>query len=307
VAAVGPLLLVVAWSAWALGVPPVEPSEAIAAMDARIGRPEVVVLGNSGTRLALDEEALASALHREVAVLAVDGFASGGWYALLRHRVVERGLRPRVVVVASVPGFALRVGSPEPLAAQRLAEHVGADDVVLAERLGLGSGPAERWRRNRVALRGHVLAGVRTLVGWAWLGPVPADEARRSVDRALLVALGPLGVVDPAAPGGPAPALAAASSPEVGWSGSMMPEIAAEVAALGAHLVVVVLPRRSGDAGAEVAALRAGLLGQPGTTLVDLSDAPIPDDGWLDDAHLGPTGRAALLPLVARAIHEAAP
>lgn len=303
-----PILLVAGWLSWALRAPSAAPSEAVAAMDARleVRDPEIVVLGNSSTRLALDEEALSAALGRPVAVLAVDGFASGGWYALLRHRVVERGHRPGVVVVASAPGFALRVGSPEPLAAQRLAEHVGPDDRGLAERLGLGSGPVERWRRNRVALRADVLAGVRTVVGWAWLGPVGAGEARRAVDRALLVSLGPLGVADPAAPSGTAPSLPAASAPEVGWAGSMMPELADEVAALGARLVVVVLPARRGDAAAEVAALRDGLAQVPGASLVDLSGATVPEDGWLDDAHLGPSGRAALAPLVVRAIGEGA-
>lgn len=301
-----PLLLVGLWLVWALSPVPAAPSEVVRALDAVVDRtqPRVVVLGNSSTRMAIDADALASALGApgRVALLTVDGFASAGWTALLRHRVADRGARPAWVIVAATPDFVLRAASPEPLTRARLAEHLTPDDADLVAKLGGGStGAAERWRQRRVALRDQVLGVARTAAGLPFVGP-DLRAARGEVDLALLGVYGGLGARDPSV-AGLLPTLPEPPDVPVGWATSAMPELLATTRALGARLVVVRLPVRGEEDAAEAAQLRAHVEAE--ATWVDLSAVPLPPDAWEDDAHLGPVGRAALGPPLAAALRAA--
>ncbi|MCB9665486.1 MAG: hypothetical protein H6732_15345 [Alphaproteobacteria bacterium] len=297
-AALLPALLVAAWLAWALGPVPPPDSAHGRAMDAAVDAadPQLVVLGNSATRMAIDPDSLARDLGMpgRVVALTVDGFASAGWLALLRHHVVARGARPALVLVASTDGFALSALGQEPFALQRLAEHLDPDDRDIADRVGVGSGWTERWRLHRLALRARVLDVVRAVAALPFAREPTWTEAVATAARARHAVLGPLGVADPAAPRGLLPEVVPVPA-AVGWTDSLLLELVAEVRSLEATLVYVRLPvHTAGPDGAEEAAVLRAHLEAEGAVWVDLTDLPFPEGDWEDPTHLAPSGRTRL-------------
>ncbi|HEY2981759.1 MAG TPA: hypothetical protein VGJ22_11295 [Anaerolineales bacterium] len=81
-----------------------------------VRRPEIVLLGDSVLKKAVDEDQFQAQLQRSVYKLDIPGSSSALWYLILKHEIVESDSPPRYLVVLfrdtmlTVPDF--RVGGP---------------------------------------------------------------------------------------------------------------------------------------------------------------------------------------------------
>lgn len=158
-AVAGPALL--CWGAWGVlnDVEPWAPSERVLAFEAELDAraPDVVVIGSSYAMANTNPSVLAEGLglpDARVVVLAIPGSPSAVWYATVKARVFDRGLRPRLVVAVTNMGGLMQDEVGE--ASERLLfEQLPHGDEVLAAKAGMAAAndPWALVSRNRARLR----------------------------------------------------------------------------------------------------------------------------------------------------------
>lgn len=312
-----PALVLVGWAVWTHGVDDrAAVPQAVSQIDAILAaKPEVVVLGNSASFLAIDEVALGAALGfpGRVAKIAVPGSRSPAWYAILANRVIQGGHKPRLVIVPA-PLHQLLDTRMDEQQAMLLRQQMGLSDAVI-ERKAFGARwagvtsrsreAAERWFAwpKLVALGALWGDGAGTLAeqGRAVAGPALGRAyAHGATDVSLYQHAGPLAV-------GVDGAEASALSVE----GSMVGDIADLAAEAGIRVVFVSVPLPAANPtprpGREWQERLVELLHTKNAGWIDLSDAALPSSAWIDSVHLGNAGRTQLTALLVDALREINP
>ncbi len=260
------------WGWWTrpLGPGPDQPpwADAVGSIDPAAA--EVVLLGNSGLRHAVDVEALSTALSAPAVSLAVDGSALPSWLVALRRAVVDPGGNPRLVVLAA---------SPRP--------------ILSEERQGLGH------RRRLRAWLTPADDDVRGVLGTG------SDRDPDGLRTAIVQAIAGLGVAIGAPDAGDQPFLDAPDEaigsgqpdPHTDIADTLLPALWREVRALDAQLVVALLPVSSTRAaGADPAEARVALRAwaqEHGVGWIDLRSLATPE-AFRDPVHLSAAGRATV-------------
>ncbi len=272
-ALLGPLALVGAWVGllWRMGAS--DPAAWPALPPA-----EVLVLGNSISRLDVDPRTLQTALGATVTVLAPDETTSADWVLLLRERVLRQGWRPRMVIIPTLPGFALDPRPRSGAGRERLLRLLSEDDDPIRSK-ALGQ-LRPRWIERLSAGRGALRNAVLRRVGLTVLG----DAAR------LPAAIGRyVGRTEARA------VVAADTALNASFDGSLMPELLQLAAEHDLSLVFVNPPVRDVPARervdpAALEELAARLTAHPHAAWIELSWLQAPEGAWVDDSHLGPGG-----------------
>lgn len=247
----------------------------------------VVVVGSSIAMADVTEAGLQRGLDRPVVHLGERAAQPAHWLAVVRHRVLDAGVRPELVVVVSPLDVLLRERLRSDVDTERLLALLTRPDPALWTRAVGDDGRARFWGRQRVAARrvawgwlGGWLPGV---LGWTDALAQARDQASaipRDVDR-------PRWVVDPAAPRpGQASDRPQDREParETVETWGLIPQLADDVAAAGATLVVVAPPVRPSERGPPCTrsrhhqAVQAALEAR-GVWVVDASEAPL-DETW---------------------------
>ncbi|MFH1464285.1 MAG: hypothetical protein ABIO70_07850 [Pseudomonadota bacterium] len=163
-----PVLLLAA--AWLLTAPRQDAglSEDARAVEAelRAADPELLLLGASTVHRSVDPEALGPLLDDppvRVGLLAKGSTMPPVWYVLVKERVFDIGLRPRVVVIGSTPRWLMTTEVGTVSAKNVMAEHQTRYDPVVAEKAyhqARRSPAGERLERARSQAR----AGFQDLV-----------------------------------------------------------------------------------------------------------------------------------------------
>lgn len=291
------------WGAWGVlsREEPWAPSERVLAFEAELdaGAPDVVVIGSSYAIADTNPSVLAEGLgqpHARIVVVAIAGSPSAVWYAALKARVFDRGVRPRLVVAVANMGGLMQDAVGE-ASEGLLFEQLPHGDEALAAKAGMAAAndPWARISRNRARLRdawrgrfreGAVAAvfGDPTLAESA-AAVVFAAEARDGMERR----------------GGLMPGVgAAAGEVDLGRGNddparSFLPELAALTQAHGAQFAVALPPTLpSHPAGQRLSAegerrvltwARSAPIGW-----VDLRHRAYPPSAYSDGRHLSASG-----------------
>lgn len=300
-AAAGPaVVLALSWRTLS-ETAPWEPSERVRTFEAALDAapPDIVVLGSSYALADTDPVALAAAMgdpELRTTVLSVPGSASAVWYATLKGRVFDRGVRPRLVLVVGNMG-AMMQGVVDDAGQALLREQLPTGDAALTAKAGMiraDDKPALAFRqraRLRDGWREQFREGaVAALFGDGSLAATAAEtvfaaEARDGMERrgGLLPGVsGEAAEVD-LARGNDDPAR------------SFLPEMAALAQANGARFVVALPPTHSSrpagqwlSADGEALALTWARAATAGW--VDLRDRPYPPTAFSDGRHMSREG-----------------
>jgi hypothetical protein len=271
--------------------------------------PDVLVLGNSQAASGVDAAALAAGLGLdppEVARLTPPGSHAPLVWALLKHRVYDAGLRPRVVLLAMSADHLLDDDPPDGENRARLDQHVLGPDPVLANKV-LGT----TWPRWDAAV-GHARAARDGALQWLTAAPLgligEADPAAR-LAAARKAVLGEVAGAQLALNARMIPVVEERETTDASardLDEALLVDILDLVVAHGGRPIVVTMPQRvrglsvSRDLTARLTALTAA----HGGAWVDLDHVPIPSDGWLDRGHLSPPGAAAFTAALVEALGD---
>jgi hypothetical protein len=259
--------------------------------------PDVVVLGNSLARSAVDLPLLAETYgldDADVASLVLDGSHGALWYAVVKHRIVEAGHTPDLLIVPTVPTFALMVDSAVPRVRAALADHLPADDdAVLPRTLGEGWSPWwwQRIDRNREAARTAFLDLPRRAGGAdADAALASVFDADGAVDMDLHASAMPIVQIE---------AAQARSEPD-SFARSFMPDLLELTAEAGIRVLFVQVPvqaswRRAQPAPEETAALVGAFNDADHAGFLDLSGLVLPPSAFADASHLSRRGKELLM------------
>ena len=299
-AVVAPLVLLAAAFASLSAAQPWKPTPRVLDLDAKLasGPSDIVVLGSSFGFTDTHPPSLAAGLGQpqlSTKVLTVPGSSSPVWYATLKGRVIDAGLRPRLVLVVANMG-ALMQGRVDDAGQALLAEQLAAPDSALATKAGMIA-PNDLWAalyRQRGRLRdawrdGFRGGGVAALFGDAAL----ADEAAETLfakqtTQGMDVSARVLPGIDRAA------ALAEDVNLGVGLevpTATFLPELAAAAHSIGAELVVALPPTQSSHpAGQRLSAAGETAVvawaREAGVGWVDLRDEVYPSTAFRDGRHM---------------------
>jgi len=159
--------------------PPVDTELRDELVEAMAERPEVVVIGNSITKAAIDPDQLGEELGLSVALLTVPGSEAPAWYAVLKNVVMAAAEAPRLVLVANRADGLLAVSARTEQDRLRLDQLVTAHEPVLVSKVLDRDARSILWAefdRRRVQHRRAVLD---------WLRDGAAALAGRSRDDAI--------------------------------------------------------------------------------------------------------------------------
>lgn len=127
--------------------------------------PDVVILGNSGAGLGIDEQVLEKELGLSVVKLTVPHSQPPIWYAVLKKRILEAGYAPSLVIAASPLRHMLSGELWSEADGMRLMDQLqGPDAVVEAKVLGgggYGTATTIRMEYNRNRIRTQTLSLMR--------------------------------------------------------------------------------------------------------------------------------------------------
>ncbi len=287
---------------WAMPEPPTwAPSAAVEAIDARfrVAPPDILAVGHSKTTTDIDPAVMRATQTppAEFGVLQAYGSTAPTWYAMLRYRVFEQGLRPRLVLItADVPSMLSTRPSGRSLTT--LSEQMPAADAVLAEK-ALGGHPLwVRFQGQRVVWREGATIAVRDAVVEALFAAPGEGHARAEGALALVFAAEALsGTAQAHAV--PVVEVEREREPKVMPADSLVPDLVAIAQANGAKIVFVALPfapsaARPDQVDAERERLLIELLNASGAGWVDLRGLALSDADFLDDLHLNRRGRKTL-------------
>lgn len=282
-----------------------ERSPAALAMEERLAStpPQVLILGNSIAEHAVDLPALSKGLGgRSTLSLTVHASPPPTWYAVFKNRVLANGHRPQLVLVIGTLDFFTQVEVRTELQKSALAEQMGQDEPVIAEKsLGqqVGAVP-ERVRLRRASLReGFIEAGRLFFLRTDGSSPTRANERAQAAsvtvfeeddrsDFSLQRRVIPVVEVERAGKGeGP-----------VAVADGFVPELVALARQAEAQIVFVRAPLPPSSAAtapvrAEVARELVAWLNENGAGYVDLSGLGLGEGAFRDATHLNARGREA--------------
>ncbi len=274
--------------------------------------PDVVVLGNSVSFRAVDEDQLGAALGRpgKVAKIFVPGSRNSAWYALTSFVVLARPRLPSLVVVAA-PRNQLLATDHDARDLERLRNLLGSQaDPVLSRISGQPANDARLLRLQdavdhvfswaRDAFVGVAFGGDEGL-GWIEGGRATADAAAAVVlDIERTVADPSTGAHLPVT----APTAAAVTldpGPEV--AAGFLRDLAQEAADAGVRVVFVAIPVPSrGNTDEALLAQTLKEVGELGAGWIDLSTLDMPASGYFDGVHMTGTGRVRFTAALAEAL-----
>lgn len=315
-AALGPaLVLGLAASVLLRPVPPKLSNRAVE-LERRLAAapPDIVLLGNSAARGAVDPALLSSLLPDDlpkIVDLSVAGTGGSTWYAVLRNRVQANGYRPRLVVVLSHYRFLV---DTQPFIAKNLDDQMVGDEIPILEKtFGVSASVplVHRAEQRRDDLRARLLGALR--YGSARLLPGVdggAPDVQASVDDALARVFTAEGATDLALHRRAIP-IVEERKDELGGAvvGSVrdgfVPDLVDLADAMGSRILFVLLPLPSTSSvrPPDAAELRdlLTLLNERGAGWLDLS-APdcVSDASFADHVHLALPGRQCFTRELAR-------
>ena len=303
----GPVVLLALFAPMLLPGAPGELSARAALQEQALAEsePEILVIGNSLVGRGVDSKALAKHLGLDpskVATATAPGSEPPTWLAVLRDRVYAHGHQPKVVVIYDYLSR-MHVTSPTTdLSATSLNEQLA--DGELAPSVDTSSSPAmRRIQRRREAARSSVIDGVKHVIGqvvWADADGAATDAALARVfadDQVIRSERGvPGSAVDLSTPHA---RQASNAAEELDLERSLIPQIAALVAANGGKLVLANAgkpPSNTSTSGLSNAAqLRAiDYMNRAGIGWLDLRAVTSLDADFADPFHLSPSGKAKL-------------
>lgn len=271
---------------------------------------DVLVIGSSLANNNVDMDTLADELgvdRRRALRLSVPNSVASHWYALLEHRVYDRGLEvPTVVIVASYQSL-LAVDPYSEVSGNVLDELMAPTEPVLDRYVTRRGGPVARLRQNGATLHQRLVDEVLE---------APAQVVRlRPTKMALRRVFDAAGLDEDE--GFASIALSDAQDGfSLGMDGilapeaSLVPELARLAAAHGTELVVVRPPIRPGSAevyedrvppGSE--AQIADILGGHGHRAVDLYDADLRPGSFENIRHMTRDGATEFTRQLVRELH----
>ncbi len=270
--------------------------EALDAVD-----PDVVVLGNSVSFRAVDEQQLGDALGRpgKVAKIFVPDSRSSAWYALTSSVVLARPRLPSLVVVAA-PRYQLLATDHDARDLERLRNLLGADaESVLSRITGQPASDARllrlqdavdhlfSWARDAAV---GVAFGSDEGLGWIEGGRATADAAAAVVLDIERIVADPTSGAHLPVTAPTATAVTLDPGPEV--AAGFLQDLAREASDAGVRVVFVAIPVPSrGDLDEEVLAQTLKEVGALGAGWIDLSTLDMPASGYFDGVHMTGTGR----------------
>lgn len=317
-AVLGPALVLGAWVGWFSQAPPVTPDAKVVRMEEELDAadPVVLVLGNSASFAAIDADALGRALGvpGRVYKAYVPSSRSPAWYAMLRNRVLARGLEPELVLVVA-PSLHMVDMTMDEARRDRLRPQLGPDDDALRSRVLDEDTTWPVLQRARHAA-GEALETPKRVAVAALFADHPEldwwEAARRTADEAgeevfdlasgmqadLHSRILPIAAVERTAP----EQAEAARDP----SATFVPELVdlAHDHDLDIAFVGMPLPATAAGLVLDDPTQRqlVEVLAAHGAAWIDLSGAPIPASGWGDDVHMNPAGRAVFTEALGQAL-----
>jgi len=257
----------------------------------------VVIVGNSSAKMALDKDGL-----REPDKLihtTLPGSTPATWYAVLKHLVYRRGLRPdRVIVAAPMHAF-LMVEPQHGLDAQFFLEIVGTDDPAMLRRLGRRG--AEELLANMEIRRRLWRSDTLQWVSEATLFKVPAAQRKIVLD----------GVFGRSAPRTNPMFELGVQNPEIealetDFDRTFMPDIIDLVQSNGGQVVFAAVPIRDGDP-AGLASRKDALkawMEERDAMYFTMSPEELHDRDYGDEWHLSRKGAARYTASLAEAMEQ---
>lgn len=316
IAVTSPLLLSAAWALWLVRPEGSGRSPRARQIDRRIAAaaPELLLLGNSTAKRNLDAAALGEALSLSALDAAEPSTMAPTWYLMLKHRVLGRGHRPELVVIAGLPGNMLTIRpSSDRLYGRAMALSEGPDPV--AEARMAGGAAAAAWARARArsgAIREAALDGLRDrvvgLVFAPWGPGRLAERGRAVADAASAAVLGEGGQAAEGLAGWGAP-----SGEAVELLGPPQDSFVADtidlIEAHGGALVYVQLPIRE-DSQRQIPAVLertrslVAYLNARQVPFVDLSELSVGPEDFVDPVHMTAAGRRRVTQALAEALQQ---
>ncbi len=301
------------WLIWTVRPGPpaeVDPRSKAAAFEQLLhDDPSVVVLGNSLARVSIDYDRLGEAIGAvgAIARLSLDGSTGLFWYVVLDNRVFANGHEPDLILIPSVPAFALANTPASERVRRELVAQIDDDDAFALAKLAGGTPlppVLHRFLDRRSELRDRTLEGVKawsvgallTDAGTAAAGELMADNALErvfagegAVDMDLHRTAMPIAQFDERT---------IVADAEVSVAHSSLQGLLELAAEHGTRVLFVELPLRSND-GVEVRTdTRSELIDlfnhTPNAGYVDLSGLDVGPHDFSDDLHLNEAGRDKL-------------
>jgi hypothetical protein len=270
-------------------------------------RPDVVVLGNSVARSAVDPFELATALglppDRVVGVMA-PGLQAPHWLAIARHQLWGRGLAPAHLVVYAPSHMLGRVRLGSALDRSLLLGLLVEPDPALFEgATGEASAGWALWDRDRQRARDAVMRGLTYGPAELWYGQGRAEPVVEPAMADLFEGRGPAEADDAALELGVErtreEGVDRAADPDPGW----LDELAAEGRAAGTQVWVVAAAGR-GDRCPTVPPAQAAAIEAAGGRVLDLGAMPLPNGAWKTTHHLEAEGRRRVTAALGEALRS---
>ena len=294
--------------------------------------PDIVILGNSIARTAIDLEEVKPLLD-DLSVVSthMKNSRQPAWYAILDNRVYGGGYRPKLVIVVDNLMDMLDTTPLSEDSQRELLGQMNSDDALILRKSFDQHDDtvplALRLQRGRAEARAWVVDNLKWyVVGLLWApdgeGTVAArghDEANASLDVVFGIdgsqvdfnlQNGTMLAVEPAPDAliadelAPSETQTAAAKEE-----SYFPDLARLVHEHGGRLVVVRVPAAPSNAWANSTVLEAeaeliSILNDIGAGYVDLSKEPLRERDFADTVHFAASGRTQMTKAMAAAIHE---
>ena len=316
---------------WAMMYTKAAPERFIQELDAELTQqpPEVVLLGNSIAKEAIDSPYLSAGLMLErgqAKPILIGGSSAGHWYATLRTRIFEQGYRPKVVIIYS-PFSQWRTDSGVPTGADlaSLISLAETDDPVLQQKIF--SDDALAWKlaqlsqrrtqvRNRIINSwNHGIIGVTQ--GSEKKGTVVArgrqvvEDAQQEMGQKRREGGGEALLIVEAADQKPTPVLGRAGSGSkaapISIDDTILPELIALCRKHGARVVLVSPPVRPSDQAPDRFSVYDPLMSQAqeaGADVLDMRRVLLPEESFATMHHLIPSMRRAMTERLTTAMRE---